>query len=473
MAVTKAVIQAVDVGSAPIDRYRDLLGAEAWNAFELGMRDFADRMRGRTLWNVNSTPRGGGVAELLAALIPYDRGAGVDERWLVIEGSPEFFAITKKIHTLLHGVAPDGSEITPVERGEYEQAMARNSAALLDQVRPGDVVLLHDPQTAGLVSPLSSRGITVIWRSHVGVDRPNAMVRNAWKFLTPYMNGASAFVFSRRAYVWDDPDGSRIHIIAPCIDPFTTKNRDLDVSETARILAAAGVLRGIDGEATFLRHDGRRGRVTHTAAIGSTPPSDARLVVQVSRWDRLKDPIGVTEAFVRHIAPRTDAWLVLAGPAVDSVDDDPEQPEILAQLQAIRDRLPRGMRERIVVAELPMQDIEENAAIVNALQRRADVVVQKSLAEGFGLTVAEAMWKGRPVVASRVGGIEDQIEDGESGVLIDDPTDLDAFGSAVVDLLHDPQRAAAFGREARLRVIREFLAPRHLMQQAQLVISVI
>ena len=471
--MTKAVIQAVDVGSAPIDRYRDLLGAEAWNAFELGMRDFADRMRGRTLWNVNSTPRGGGVAELLAALIPYDRGAGVDERWLVIEGSPEFFAITKKIHTLLHGVAPDGSEITPVERGEYEQAMARNSAALLDQVRPGDVVLLHDPQTAGLVSPLSSRGITVIWRSHVGVDRPNAMVRNAWKFLTPYMNGASAFVFSRRAYVWDDPDGSRIHIIAPCIDPFTTKNRDLDVSETARILAAAGVLRGIDGEATFLRHDGRRGRVTHTAAIGSTPPSDARLVVQVSRWDRLKDPIGVTEAFVRHIAPRTDAWLVLAGPAVDSVDDDPEQPEILAQLQAIRDRLPRGMRERIVVAELPMQDIEENAAIVNALQRRADVVVQKSLAEGFGLTVAEAMWKGRAVVASRVGGIEDQIEDGESGVLIDDPTDLDAFGSAVVDLLHDPQRAAAFGREARLRVIREFLAPRHLMQQAQLVISVI
>ena len=471
--MTKAVIQAVDVGSAPIDRYRDLLGAEAWNAFELGMRDFADRMRGRTLWNVNSTPRGGGVAELLAALIPYDRGAGVDERWLVIEGSPEFFAITKKIHTLLHGVAPDGSEITPVERRAYEQAMARNSAALLDQVKPGDVVLLHDPQTAGLVSPLSSRGITVIWRSHVGVDRPNAMVRNAWKFLTPYMNGASAFVFSRRAYVWDDPDGSRIHIIAPCIDPFTTKNRDLDVSETARILAAAGVLRGIDGEATFLRHDGRRGRVTHTAAIGSTPPSDARLVVQVSRWDRLKDPIGVTEAFARHIAPRTDAWLVLAGPAVDSVDDDPEQPEILAQLQAIRDRLPRGMRERIVVAELPMQDIEENAAIVNALQRRADVVVQKSLAEGFGLTVAEAMWKGRPVVASRVGGIEDQIEDGESGVLIDDPTDLDAFGSAVVDLLHDPQRAAAFGREARLRVIREFLAPRHLMQQAQLVISVI
>src|SRR2546430_16644273 len=117
MAVTKAVIQAVDVGSAPIDRYRDLLGAEAWNAFELGMRDFADRMRGRTLWNVNSTPRGGGDAELLAALIPYDRAAGVDERWQVIEGSPEFSAITKSIHTLCNGVVSDGPELTSVDRG--------------------------------------------------------------------------------------------------------------------------------------------------------------------------------------------------------------------------------------------------------------------------------------------------------------------------------------------------------------------
>src|SRR5438309_11190984 len=147
MAVTKAVIQAVDVGSAPIDRYRDLLGAEAWNAFELGMRDFAGQMRGRTLWNVNSTPRGGGVAELLAALIPYDRGAGIDERWLVIEGSAEFFAITKKIHTLLHGVAPDGSDITAAERREYEQVMTRNAAALLEQVRLDDVRPLHALQT--------------------------------------------------------------------------------------------------------------------------------------------------------------------------------------------------------------------------------------------------------------------------------------------------------------------------------------
>ena len=473
MAVSKATLQSVDVGSAPIDRYRELLDPEAWSAFDVCMREFAGQMRGRTLWNVNSTPRGGGVAELLAALIPYDRGAGIDERWLVIEGSAEFFAITKKIHTLLHGVAPDGSDITAAERREYEQVMTRNAAALLEQVKPDDVVLLHDPQTAGLVAPLSSRGITVIWRSHVGVDQPNEMVRNAWKFLTPSMNGASAFIFSRRAYVWDGPDGSRIHIIAPCIDPFTTKNRDLAADEGARILVAGGVLRGTDGEPTFLRHDGSKGRVIHAATMSAVPPSDARLVVQVSRWDRLKDPVGLAEAFANHVAPKTDAWLVLAGPAVDSVDDDPEQPQILADLRSMRDRLRPEVRDRIVVALLPMQDVEENAAIVNALQRRADVVVQKSLAEGFGLTVAEAMWKGRPVVASRVGGIEDQIEHQKSGFLIDDPTDLEGFGSAVVGLLQDHDRAAALGREARRHVIRQFLAPRHLMEQAQLITSVI
>src|SRR5437879_12371999 len=135
--------------------------------------------------------------------------------------------------------------------------------------------------------------------------------------------------------------------------------------------------------------------------------------------------------------------------------------------------MPAATRHRVVIAQIPMQDTEENAAIVNALQRRADVVVQKSLAEGFGLTVAEAMWKGRPVVASRVGGIEDQIEHQKSGLLIDDPTDLEGFGSAVVGLLQDHDRSAALGREARRHVIRQFLAPRHLMEQAQLITSVI
>jgi trehalose synthase len=195
--------------------------------------------------------------------------------------------------------------------------------------------------------------------------------------------------------------------------------------------------------------------------------------MQVSRWDRLKDPAGVLRMFALHVAPVTDAWLVLAGPQVMSVDDDPEQPEVLADVQAARENIDRKIRDRIVVAEIPMRDLEENALIVNALQRRAGVVVQKSIAEGFGLTVAEAMWKSRPVVASRVGGIEDQIEDGSSGVLIDDPKDLPAFGSAIVALLADPERATRLGRQARLRVMREFLAPRYLVQQAELISSLV
>jgi trehalose synthase len=447
MALKRAAVQAVESIPAPIDRYRSLLGVEAWRTFDGRMAEFASKLRGKVVWNVNSTARGGGVAELLAALIPYDRGAGVDERWLVIEGSTAFFNLTKKIHTLLHGVAVDGSEITNGERRAYEETLARNATALLDLMQPGDLAVLHDPQTAGLVPALTAQGIKVVWRSHVGVDKPNDMVRTAWSFLTPYVESASAFVFSRRAYVWDGPDSSRVRIIAPCIDAFTTKNRDMTDDAVARALDAA--------------------------RISARVPAYAKVVVQVSRWDRLKDPMGVLGAFVEHIAPSSDSWLVLAGPEVNSVDDDPEQPDILAELQDVSDTIDPTVRDRIVIAQLSMRDTEENAAIVNALQRRADVVVQKSLAEGFGLTVAEAMWKARPVVASRVGGIEDQIEDGKSGILIDDPADLRAFGAAVVGLLNDPRRAADLGREARLRVTREYLAPRHLMQQAELLSSLV
>jgi trehalose synthase len=195
-------------------------------------------------------------------------------------------------------------------------------------------------------------------------------------------------------------------------------------------------------------------------------------VAQVSRWDQLKDPVGVMNAFAEHIAPRCDSWLVLAGPSAKSVADDPEQPAVLRDVMEMREHLEPGLRERVQIAQLPMDDAGENAAIVNALQRRADVIVQKSLAEGFGLTVSEAMWKARPIVASRVGGIEDQIEDGKSGLLIDDPKDLKALGDKVVYLLGDRSVANSLGNEARRRAIRHFIAPRHLVQQAKLILDV-
>ena len=427
------------------------------------MAGLAAAVRGQVVWNVNSTAGGGGVAELLGSLIPYDRGAGVDEQWVVVDGTPSFFSTTKKLHVLLHGLAVDGT-LDDSDRRRYDEATSRNATALAQLMHRGDVAILHDPQTAGLIPTLSSRGVHVIWRAHIGVNQPNDNVRSAWSFLSPYLATAEAYVFSRKAFAWDGLDEARVHIIAPCIDPFATKNRDLTAEETHEIPHASGLFQG--GAASSL--------VTRTAQLeGAAIPEDARVVVQVSRWDRLKDPAGVMDSFAAEVAPRTDAWLMLAGPAPTSVQDDPEQPGILRELSEQRQAMPAPARDRVVLAQLPMDDLDENARMVNALQRRANVVMQKSLAEGFGLTVAEAMWKSRPVVASRVGGIEDQIEDGKSGLLIDDPHDLVAFGAAVADLLNDPTRARKLGDEAHSRIARKFISPRHLIEQAQLIRTVL
>ncbi len=466
-------IHEVDLGSAPIERFRPLVGTQMWPELEGGLAGLKRRLDGHVLWNVNSTARGGGVAEMLASLIPYDRGAGIDERWAVVEGSPDFFNATKKIHTQLHGVEPDGGPLTAGERRDYEEATARNSEGLARLIRPGDVAILHDPQTAGLVPGLRARGVKVVRRSHIGVDEPNDLARTVWDFLRPFVSAASACVFSRAAYAWDGLDEARVRIITPCIDPFSTKNQDIPDESVTAILRASGILQGVDGEATFTRHDGTAARA-RSAQVGDGPvAADARIVLQVSRWDRLKDPVGVMDSFVRFIAPRTDACLVLAGPAATSVIDDPEQPEILEDLGRRHKAMPAATRHRVVIAQIPMQDKEENAAIVNALQRRADVVVQKSLAEGFGLTVSEAMWKRRPVVASRVGGIPDQIEQGKSGILVDDARDLRAFGDAVVGLLQDGPPARWLGVEARHRVARKFISPCHLIEQARLVVDLV
>jgi trehalose synthase len=239
-----AKLTSIELNSSPVSRFRPLLDDEAWRDFESAMRELAAGLRGRVLWNINSTAQGGGVAELLASLIPYDRDAGVDERWLVIEGSPAFFAVTKRIHTLLHGIPSEGSEISPDERREYEQTLARNAAALVEVVRPGDIVIIHDPQAAGLVPPLTDHGAHVIWRSHVGVDRPNDVVRSAWNLLRPYLDRASALVFSRPSYVWEGLDPARVHIIAPTIDPFSVKNQDLGDDTVKGILHVRGSCKG-------------------------------------------------------------------------------------------------------------------------------------------------------------------------------------------------------------------------------------
>ena len=426
---------------------------------------------GRVLWNVSSTAYGGGVAEMLHSLLAYVRGADIDARWVVIDGPPDFFRITKRLHNRLHGTDGDGGELGEPERAAYERASEENARELLEVVRPGDVVLLHDPQPAGLVPPLVRAGATVVWRCHIGVDKPNHLAREAWDFLRADVSEAAAYVFSRPSYVWDGLDPARVAVIPPSIDIFSPKNQPMAFSAVAAVLGVMGLGEGAcGGRPVYEREDGSPARVDRRANLVEEESLDLvqPTMLQVSRWDRLKDHAGVMEAFDCCIAPRApDVHLVLAGPDTEGVADDPEGAEVYESLRAGWEELDPRVRRRVHLASLPMADAAENAAMVNALQRRADVVVQKSLAEGFGLTVSEAMWKGRPLVAGAVGGINDQVVDEDTGLLVD-PTDLEAFGAAVARLFGDPGAATRMGDRAQIRVREHFLGPRHLAQYVEL-----
>ncbi|MGH2807701.1 MAG: glycosyltransferase [Actinomycetota bacterium] len=468
-----AYVSQVEIGSFDIDRFESVLDPEQFvHLIDTTVRAL-EIFKNRVVWNINSTARGGGVAEMLQSLLAYARGAAIDARWAVISGNPEFFRVTKRIHNHLHGAPGDGGDLGDGERRVYEDANAQNAAEMLELIHPNDVVIVHDPQPAGLIDRLKQKASAVVWRCHVGLDFPNDLARNAWAFLMPYVQDADDYVFSREAYAWEGLRKERISIIPPSIDAFAPKNQAMQPENVGAILDATRLVAGsTQGPPVFRRWDGTEGRVSTPTLLydgGPPPPSTARIVSQVSRWDRLKDPLGVIAGFVNHVVPQTDeVHLIVAGPAVAAVSDDPEGKEVLDECLGAWQQLSTDEQRRVHLACLPMEDAEENAAIVNALQRRADVVVQKSLAEGFGLTVAEAMWKARPVVASRIGGIQDQIVHGESGLLVDDPRDLVAYGAAVSEILADEERADEMGRNAQERVRDEFLGARSLIQYVDL-----
>jgi trehalose synthase len=469
-----ARLQHVDVATLPIERFAEVLTAEQEDGRERTVARARQSLAGRVVWNVNSTAFGGGVAEMLRSLIAYSRAAGVDTRWVVMGGEPDFFRVTKRMHNNLHGDPGDGGPLGEPERAIYEAVAAANAERLAGLVRPGDVVIAHDPQAAGLVQPLVDLGAHVVWRAHIGLDLPNDRARAAWSFLLPYVSPAAAYVFSRDAFVWEGLDPQRVHVIRPSIDPFSAKNQQLPEARQIAILRAAGILaEGGPGDPIYERHDGSSGRVGRRATLIEERSLDphAPVITQVSRWDRLKDPLGVIEGFVTHVDNGFNAQMVLAGPEPASVTDDPEGADVLRSCIARWESLAPEARERIHLVLLPMADAEENAAIVNALQRWSSIVVQKSLAEGFGLTVAEAMWKARPVVASRVGGIQDQIVDGENGVLVD-PDDLAGFGAAVSRLLGDRGEASRIGAAAQASVRDQFLGVRHLTEYVDLLAHV-
>jgi trehalose synthase len=309
----------------------------------------------------------------------------------------------------------------------------------------------------------------VIWRCHIGIDRPNAITRNAWSFLRPMIEPADRFVFSRADYAWEGLDPGRISVIEPSIDAFSPKNERLDPDTVAAILDRIGLTPDGGAPAVYNRQDGSVARVDRSATIDQEAPLPAGVPVltQVSRWDQLKDPIGVLGGFAEHVQLE-HAHLLLVGPEADGVSDDPEG---LAVLESVREAwrgLPAAVRGRVHLVSLPMDDVEENAAMVNAIQRRSTAIAQKSLAEGFGLTATEAMWKSKPVIAGAVGGLQEQIVDGVTGVLIDDPRDLEAFGAAAQRLLSDEALSARMGDAAHQRVRDRYLGTRHLIEYVEL-----
>ncbi|HWI40487.1 MAG TPA: glycosyltransferase, partial [Verrucomicrobiae bacterium] len=326
------------------------------------LRRLGERLRGRSFLHINSTKSGGGVAEILHRALPLIRSLGLDARWDTIQGDPLFFETTKKIHNALQG---SRENITPQMWRHYEEVNDAN-ARRLDLA--ADAVLVHDPQPAALIA--HAPGGTWLWRCHIDVANPQPEV---WERLAGYCRRYAGAIFSADSFV--RPMDIEEFVVNPSIDPLSEKNRELTAKEISETLERLGV------------------------------PADRPMVLQVSRFDRFKDPLGVIRAY-RIVRKYNDCILVLAG---SPADDDPEGAAVLSEVQEFAAGDPD-----VHVLLLPAgSDLE-----INALQRQATVVLQKSLKEGFGLTVAEAMWKGKPVVGGATGGIPTQILQGGTGFLV-------------------------------------------------------
>lgn len=392
---------------ARIDEYGTLVGQSVLDDLRL----LAERLRGKVIQNINSTAVGGGVAEILSRMVPLLNDLGVDARWDLIKGGEQFFGITKKFHNALHGRS---QEIGDRDFDVFLETSAENARRVNIY---GDIVFIHDPQPIALIERKSEN--KWVWRCHIDVSRPD---RRVWKFLSRYIARYDSAVFSAPSF--SRPLPIRQFLIPPSIDPLSDKNRDLPEETVAGVLRKYGITR------------------------------DKPIVTQISRFDRLKDPVGVIDAYFQ-VKRYVDCRLVLAG---GTAADDPEGLEVLEE---VREKASGDPDIHILL--LPQNDID-----VNALQRASAVIVQKSLREGFGLTVTEALWKGKPVVASNVGGIPLQIAHKYSGLLCHS---VEGAAYAIKQLLSSPDFAKRLGDNGREHVRNNFLLTRHLRDYMLLFLS--
>lgn len=388
---------------------------------------------GPRLVHVNSTSTGGGVAELLHGLVPAQAAAGVRVGWAVIDGTADFYALTKSIHHLVHGRGDPTVLADAARTAMYRDILAVQANWLTEQTGAGDVVVLHDPQTLGLAPRLAASGAKVVWHCHIGTTRPGGTQDAVWRSFAAELSCVDTVVTTLPEFAPSGVDPARLRVCAPAIDPKSPKNRELSAGRVDALLASIGLTEG--GQGT-----GDCARLEQDCPV----PAGARLVLQVSRWDPLKDMPGVARC-VPDLP--TDTHLVLAGTDPREIPDDPDGLAVLAETRAVVAAMPERDRRRIHLVHTFPQAAEQAALVVNALQRRADVVLQKSLAEGFGLTVTEAMIKRRAVVAADVGGLRTQVAHGRTGLLVD-PADHRAAVSAVRSLLADPGRRRTLGAAA-------------------------
>jgi trehalose synthase len=395
--------------------------------------------------HVNSTARGGGVAEILSRLVGLQCRVGIPAAWAVTTGSDAFFDLTKLLHHVLHGDGDPTPLADPAAAELYRSTLEPQAAWLSERIGPEDVVVLHDPQTVGLAPALARTGARIAWHCHVGsVPEPGSPQPKAWRFLEPYLGSLDVVLNSRKEFAPPSFPVDRHHVVHPAIDAESPKNRPLSETEVRSLLSGIGLLGGVpaDGNAT----------VEQEEPLDDTTPT----VLQVSRWDPLKGMERLL-GILASLPPRTH--LVLAGADPREIPDDPEGLRVLDAVRRDRDALPAPLRSRVHLVTMSMKDEEHSALLVNALQRRADVIVQWSLQEGFGLTVTEAMFKERAVVASDVGGITLQIRHGHNGLLVA-PDDHEGFASAIGELIAHPRLRERFGAEAARSASERFLMPR-------------
>jgi len=398
MSMLSSTVQRSTLGLHALEQYEPLIGAAAIERIAAK----ADRVRTMRVAHISSTFYGGGVTELLTPLTLMMNATGIETDWHLIQGTPGYFGCTKKLHNTLQGQSRDFSD---AEKTIYEQVVFENSTRLhLDDC---DAIIVHDPQPLPLITHFVDREMPWLWQCHVDLSSPYAPV---WSYLRQFIEQYNAAIFSLREYGQDLQVDQQF--VTPAIDPFSAKNREMSDREIREFLSNYRI------------------------------PTDRPLVTQISRFDRWKDPMGVIEAF-RKAREQVDCRLVLVG---NDASDDPEGAEILETIKSVAD-------EGIIVLAV------DDPTLVNALQRSAAVVLQKSTREGFGLTVTEAMWKGAAVIGGDVGGIRHQIKNEWNGFLVNTP---DQAAARMVQLLKNPRLREQIGARAKESVRQNFLMSRLL-----------